>query len=237
MKRVHVFTFLIFFSLALCFPSFLFAEVVVRDRVAVAGRPVTIEAETRSKFFKKGGELVEFFIDGKSIGRTLSGGDGLAYKEITPRTTGLIEISAASGEDRGKGLLLVLKKRTGVVFIDVEGSLTEGQFSLKPKEGSKEAVKKIASRFPVVYLRTGMLGSGMIRKWLAENGFEDAPLIPWDNGEVFDEINDMGLKVKAVIGSSSVTSSAGEHSPASFTFDEENEDGVESWEDIEKKLQ
>jgi hypothetical protein len=219
-------------------PSVLHAEIIVHDRIAIAGKPVMLEAETREGFFKKGGELVEFFLDGESIGKNLSGGDGLAYKEITPGNVGHIRISVASGKERGEGLLLVLRKGRGLIFIDVEGTMKDGQLGLKPIEGSKEAVEKIAKRFPVIYLQTGMFGGSMAREWLKENGFMEAPLVPWDNGSVFEEITGMGLKIKAVIGTSDVISSAEEFKPSTFTF-EEDVDGaetVEDWDEVADKL-
>ena len=181
---------------------------------------------------------MEFFIDGKSIGKNLSGGDGLAYKEFKPGTVRLIKVSAESGKEKGEGLLLVLRKGKGLIFIDVEGSLKDGQFELKPKEGSKEAVEKIAKRFPVIYLHTGMFGGGIAREWLKENGFMEAPLLPWDNGLIFEEVTGMGLKIKAVIGTSAVISSAEEFKSGKFTFEEDVEgaETVEVWSEVTDKL-
>lgn len=237
MKRISVCTPLMFLFLLFLFPSFLFADVVVHDGIGVWGQPVTLKAATGSGFFKKGGELVEFFLDGRSIGKNLSGGDGLAYKEIVAAKTGLIEIGAESRGEKGKGLLLVLKKGTGIVCIDAEAILSVAQISLKPKEGSKEAVGRIASRFPMVYLQTGIFGTGIIKTWLHENGFERVPLIPWNDGQIFEEIRNMGLKVMAVVGSRSVIESAHDYTPVSFTFESGDDTrSVENWEEIERRL-
>ena len=60
----------------------------------------------------------------------------------------------------------------------------------------------------------------------------------WNQGEIFDELRDMGITVRAVIGSSAVIHSAGDHKPLSFTFDENDEDQtVASWKEIAEKLQ
>ncbi len=48
------------------------------------------------KLFSKGGELVEFFVDRESIGKTLSGGDGVAFKAFIPAKTGLHQIRVNS---------------------------------------------------------------------------------------------------------------------------------------------
>ncbi len=238
MKRTIHFGFIIILFSIFYTPAVINAEIIVHDRIAIAGRPFMLEAETRKGFFKKGGELVEFFLDGESVGKNLSGGDGLAYKEIRPGTIGLLRISVASEKESGEGLLLVLRKGRGLIFIDVEGTLKDGQFSLNPKEGSKEAIEKIAKRFPVVYLQTGMFGVGMTGEWLKENGFMEAPLVPWGNGLIFEEIAGMGLKIKAVIGTSAVISSAEEFKPRTLTFEEDVEgaETVEDWNEVAEKL-
>ncbi|GBE00281.1 hypothetical protein BMS3Abin07_02332 [bacterium BMS3Abin07] len=238
MKRSGLFVFLLFISLSLYFPGVLFAEVIVHDGIAVSGRPVTLEAETGSGFFRRGGELVEFFIDGKSIGKNLSGGDGLAYKETIPGTAGLMKISAESGKDRGEGLLLVLKKKAEIVFIDVEGSIMDKEYLMRPREGSRKAIENISKRFPVVLIQTGILGIRLTKKWLKENGFQKIPLLPWEDGAVFEEVKEKGLKVKAVIGSQRVIDSAEELKPVAFSFGKEVEGAktVGKWNEIEKRL-
>ncbi len=69
---------------ALLSPADALAEVVVQDMVSPVGREVMLRAETKGGFFSKGGALVEFFVDGKSVGKNLSGGDGLAYLQFCP---------------------------------------------------------------------------------------------------------------------------------------------------------
>jgi hypothetical protein len=220
-------------------PSVLNADILVPDMIAIKGESFLLKAETRKGFFRKGGELVEFFLNDKSIGKNLSGGDGVAFKEMTPGTEGIKRIRVSSSEEKGEGLLLVLRRGRGVVFIDVEGTLREGQYELKPKDGSKEAVIKISKKYPIIYLYSGIFGGSLIKEWLQENGFIEAPLKLWDNGSIFYEISDKGLKIKAVIGTSAVINSAGEFKPRALTFDEDVEGAktVESWSDIVNALQ
>jgi hypothetical protein len=219
------------------FPSIALSDVIVHDMISVKGEKVMLTTETRGKLFTKGGEVVEFFVNRKSIGKTLSGGDGLAFREFTPSNTGIYQITARSGGDEGNGLLLSLKKGDRIILIDVEGSLLEALFSKNPKTGSQKIIKKISNRFPVVFLQTGLLSVRAIKSWLKENKFIDSPVIPWRQGEIFDEISEKGLKIKAVIGNQSVIESAKEYKTKLFSF-EEVEDAVEvkNWEDIAKKL-
>ena len=163
--------------------------------VAPVGREVMLRAETKSGFFSKGGTLVEFFIDGKSAGKKLSGGDGVAYLPFVPARTGLHKIKVQSEGDRDEGLLLVVKGSTQLVLIDVEGSLREpSSFALKPRSGSVQAVKKINRTYPVVFLWTGFIGLGATKSWLKENGFPEAPLLSWSRGEVFEAMGERHLK-------------------------------------------
>lgn len=220
-------------------PPALNADILVPDMIAIKGEPFLLRAETRKGFFRKGGELVEFFLNDESIGKNLSGGDGVAFKEIIPGTEGIKKVRASSREERGEGLLLVLRRGRGIIFIDVEGALRDRQFELKPKDGSKEAIIKLATTYPIVYLHTGLIGGSLIKEWLEENDFIEAPLRPWDNGTLFEEISDLGLKINAVIGGSAVIRSAGKFDPRALTFEEdvEGSETVESWDDIVKALQ
>ena len=213
------------------------AEIIVHDMIALKGKPFMLVAETRGKFFPKGGEVVEFFIDDKSIGKNLSGGDGFTYKKFIPAKTGLHRVRAESDGDKGAGLLLCLEKGNSIVFIDVLGSVLDSLFSMKPKEKSQEVIKQISKRFPIVYLHTGVPGLGIMRKWLKENNFKEAPLILWEQGAIFDEIRQNGLKIKAVIGSPSVIESAKQYTPKAFSFDDvEGAEEVKDWKEIEKKI-
>ncbi|OIP60541.1 MAG: hypothetical protein COY75_00720 [Nitrospirae bacterium CG_4_10_14_0_8_um_filter_41_23] len=220
------------------FPSIVLSEVIVPDMIVLNGKEIMLSAETKGKLFAKGGEVVEFFVDGKSIGKRLSGGDGFAFKQFIPQKSGLHQITVKSGKDKGNGLLLSLKRGERMVFIDVGGSLFEGLFSKKPKTGSQKIIKKISSRFPIVFLQTELLSIKAIKAWLKENGFTDLPVIPWRQGMIFDEIKEKGLKIKAIIGSQSVIESAKAYNkPKSFSFEEvEDAEEVKDWEEIGKKL-
>jgi hypothetical protein len=232
-----VLSFIISIFLLCIFSSFTYAEIIVPDILAVSGESITLQAETRGRFFRKGGELVEFFLDGKSVGRTLSGGDGVAYKEYTPSKTGEIMITVKSAHDTGSGMIFILKKGAGIVLIDVEGSIVEKGFSFKPKEGSKGAIEKISKKFPVLFLQTGMLSPAAIKKWMRENKFIHLPVIPWEEGAILEKILQKGLVIKAIIGSQDVINSAQEHRPRAFSFEEgEHSDKVRDWKELYNKI-
>ena len=225
------------FLLLWLFPATIFSEVIVHDMIAPKGKEIMLSVETRGKLFSKGGEVVEIFVDGRPLGRSLSGGDGFAFKQFIPLKTGMYRITAKSAKEEGKGLLLSLKKGERIIFIDVEGSLFEGVLSGMPKKGSQKAIKKIVKRFPVVFLQAGLRSIKAIKTWLKENGFMDLPVIPWEKGMIFDEIAEKGLKIKAIIGNQSVIESAKGYKPKSFSFEDvEDAEEVKDWEEIGKKL-
>ncbi|UCD87519.1 MAG: hypothetical protein JSV01_07140 [Desulfobacterales bacterium] len=214
-----------------------FSRVSVDDAVVVKGQEVMLRAETKGRVFSKGGELVEFFVDGKSIGKTLSGGDGVAFKPFTPAETGLHQVGANSAGGTSTGLLLCLKRGSYIVFIDVEGGLLKGLISRKPREGSQEAIKEIYERFPVVFLKTSIVSVKAIKTWLEKNKFVESPVIPWRRGAIFEEIVEDGLKVKAVIGAPKVIESSRKYKPLSFSFGQlDDVEWVRDWEEISKKL-
>lgn len=232
-----------YFLICLIFLPFLLlptaglADILVDDMLVLKGDETMVSAQTRGRFFTEGGRLVEFFLDGKSLGKSLSGGDGFAYKQFTPVKTGLFQLAVTSGEDDSTGLLLSLKKGDKIIFVDVEGSLFEGLLSQKPKGGSQEVIEGLSKKSPVVFLQTGLLSTKVLKSWLKENGFAGLPVLQWGEGELFDEINKKGLKIKAIIGSQSVIGSAQEYKPQSFSFEEaEDAVAVKNWEEIGEML-
>jgi hypothetical protein len=229
---------ILFLGAVVCMsPATAWSRVIVDDMVVVKGEKIMLRAKTKGKFFSKGGELLEFYVDEESIGKNLSGGDGVGYKAFVPRKTGVHKIRVTSNEGEDTGLLLCLRKGSGIVFIDVEGVLFETSFSRKARSGGQEAVKKINQRSPVVFLQTGFLGVDFTQEWLRANEFEELPVIPWKKGAVFDQVAEDGLKVKAVVGAPKVIESAREHAVQSFSFEQaEGAEWVANWEEIEKKL-
>jgi len=233
-RILSIFVFVISFFV---FPERALSDILVHDIVVPTGKEVMIRAEVTGRFFKKGGEIVEFFVNEKSIGKSLSGGDGSAFKQFIPSRNGMYQITVKSGKDEGKGLLLSIRKGSGIIFVDVEGSLIE-KFSDKPKQGSQKAIKDLHKRFPIVLLHTtGFLNIKSIKAWLKKNEFLELPLIPWKQGAVFSEFREDGFRVKVVIGSPDVIDSAKEYKPLAFSF-EETEDAIEvkNWKEIKNKL-
>ncbi len=213
------------------------ADVVAHDLVAVKGEEVMLRADTKGLFFEKGGVLVEFFVDGKSIGKNLSGSGGVALKPYRVLKTGVHRVKVKSGSDEDEGILLSLTKGSKIVFVDIESGLYVEGTPGRAKPGSRRALKEIGSRYPVVLLQSGMIGARMHRLWLRENEYEAYPVLPWNSGAIFDEISRKGLKIRALVGGPHIIESAGKYKPPAFWFDKvDNAEKVKDWETLQKKL-
>ncbi len=102
----------------------------VRDALTVPGRPVRIEARlVRSGLLNEvgvGGEQVTFFVDGKEIGTSLSGGDGRAFSSehavrmrgnhvIRAKVTGSKRVQDAEGQ----AVFACWERRRPILLVDV----------------------------------------------------------------------------------------------------------------------
>lgn len=219
------------------FPVITSAAVFVYDSIALKSEETMIAAETKGRFFAKGGQIVEFFVEGKLIGRALSGGDGFAYKPYVPRKLGMHEIVARYGNDEDRGIVLSLKKGSRIVFIDLEGSLLANPYTKETIETCNVAIKEIIKKYPVVYLQTGLIGMKIIKKWLKKNKFPESVILTWQMGAIFHDLNNKGIKIKAIIGSQKVVESASDYEPKAFSFDDfDAAERVNDWEEIKKAL-
>lgn len=239
MKNISIYVLLLccIAGFIIALPSAVHPEVFVYDDIVLNNEEIMLRAETKGVYFSKGGQVVEFFINGKSAGSALSGGDGVAFKPFKPRKSGINNILAKSKKDRGSGIIFSLNKGSSVILIDVEGSLLSASFSKEPIEKSRNAIKNIMKKHPVVYVHAGILGLRSIKEWLRKNKFPESAVVPWDMGSVFSELRKKNLKIKAVIGSQTFIESADEFKPKAFSFDEAgNAEKVKDWNEIERKL-
>jgi hypothetical protein len=227
---------LIFIPL-LFIPSCVYGGIIFFDDIAIKGQALMLRAETRGRFFTEGGRMVEFYVDGRSIGRNLSGGDGVAMKEFIPKRRGLYKITVESDGDRDSGHILSLNMGEGVVLIDIEGGIFEGPLSMRPRRDSKEVIEDISKRFPVIYLKTGLMDRELLEDWLEEKGFQALPILEWEDGGVVDMIYEKGLKVIAIVGSATLMDSIEREDIRRYSFeDTDNAQWVKDWKEIEKGL-
>ncbi len=214
------------------------AEIFVHDAIAVRGEEIRLTAETRGRYFARGGTVVEFRLGKAVLGRPLSGGDGFAFQSARFFKTGLHSIQVQSGRETARANVLVVRKGGGIVVVDVEGTLFSRPFDRSQIAESRDAVRRVIMRAPVVYLHTGALGKASVKEWLTKNGFPEAPVLDWRAGEFFADIKAKGLLLRVVVGSSAVVESAAAYRPRqAFCFEEtEGASIVKSWKEIAKTL-
>jgi hypothetical protein len=95
MRRLFVRTIralLLFCVLFFTFPSRAQPEVFVPDVIAIKGKEVVLAAETSGRFFRRGGEVVEFSVNGKTL-KFLSSGDGVASATFVLKKASLCRIA------------------------------------------------------------------------------------------------------------------------------------------------
>ena len=222
--------------LLIIFAQAIHAEIVVYDRITALKRPVMLKALTKGRFFPRGGTLVDFFVDGKHIGKRLSGGDGYAFFKYLPKRFGVRTVKVKSRDESGEGMLLVTKKNEKVLLLEIEGGIMQSRLSREPKQGSTKAIKKSMAKYRIIYVTT-MLGINRSRKWLEQAALPLSVIVRWTGAELLDELRGLGIRLIAVVGSASLISEASEHIKKRYSFDD-TEDGivVEDWEDLSRKL-
>lgn len=211
------------------------AGITAFDTVATVKKPVKLMALTKGRFFSEGGKLVEFHIDEKHIGTTLSGGDGYAFLKYTPQSKGLKKIKLTLAEEFAEAMLLVTDKKDRIILIAIETGLFESTLSFKPAKGAKEAIDKITKKFRIIYL-TSMIGITQSKKWLQDNKLHESIVFSWTGNNLIEDLREKDINIFAIIGSIEMLAEIEDIRKFSF---KETDDGteVESWSDILKKLQ
>ncbi len=227
------FSLCIFLSISVITAS---AGVVVYDDVAPVKKILKLKAITKGKFFPEGGKLVKFYVNGKHIGTTLSGGDGYAFMKYLSPSRGIKNLKVEAGDETDEGVLLIIGKNDRVILIAIESTLFESIFPLKPTKEGKEGLQQLSKKFRIIYLTT-LIGTTNSRKWLKDNGFPLSPVLKWEGAEMLAELQEKGIQLYAIIGSAELISEASDIKKK-FTF-EETEEGivVKDWKDLLKKLE
>ena len=221
--------------LCILIPSVAIAGITAFDAVATIKKPVKLQALTKGRFFSEGGKLVEFHINEKHIGTTLSGGDGYAFLKYTPQSKGLKKIKLTLAEEFAEAMLLVTDKKDRIILIAIETGLFESPLSFKPAKGAKEAIDKITKKFRIIYL-TSMIGITQSKKWLQDNKLHESIVFSWTGNNLIEDLRGKDINIFAIIGSTEMLAEIEDIRKFSF---KETDDGteVESWSDILKKLQ
>ena len=141
------------------------------------------------------GERIEFILKDRSLGQTLSGGDGVAVKSFVPHTPGLYVITVRLIEnpryetDSAKLYVACRKASTPILFVALSSIRTPTEPPSVPfnptssLDAMPEAVKVLSGlsrRYQLLYFETG--DEGLIpetKDWLIHQSFPPAPLYVW----------------------------------------------------------
>lgn len=210
--------------------------VIVYDRVTTVKTPVYLKVLTKGKIFADGGRLVEFYLDDKSLGKNLTGGDGYGYRKYVPRRAGTFKVRATSDGESGNGLVLVMKKSDKAVLIEIEGGFKDAYISDIAAGASRQAVKQLLKKYRVIYL-SRTTGVKMARNWLDEMAFPDAPVLRWRGAQTLNALKEKGIQLYAIIGAAGVIAAAADHVEKRYTFDEtKNGQTVNDWHELMTEL-
>ncbi len=206
--------------------------VIVYDHVTTVNTPVYLKVLTKGKIFADGGRLVEFFLDGKRIGKNLTGGDGYGYRKYVPGRAGIIKVRATSDGESGNGLVLVMKKSEKAVLIEIEGGFKDAYMSDIAAGAARQAVEQLLKKYRVIYLSRN-IGVRMARDWLDEMAFPDAPVLRWRGEKTLRALKEKGVNLYAIIGPAGVIEAAADHVEKRYTFDEtQNGQTVKDWHEL-----
>ncbi len=237
LKKNPLFLFVkvLIFGIIVLLPLPCFSAVLMDDGLCIVNRESMLKAETKKGIFKKGGVVVEFFVNMRTIGKALSGGDGIAYKAHIFNKKGLHKVEVRVQEDIAEAKFLCLEHGEEIVLIDIE-TLRINALSSIPRKYSKDVLKRLSRRFPIVYVQTVLGSRKEIEEWLSKNGYPSAPLLDLYEG-LFSDILDLGLRIRAVVGTEKVVEMALSHGLRAITFEDiEGTVEVNSWLEIEKRL-
>jgi hypothetical protein len=117
-------------------------QLSVRDVLVLPGQPARIEAIlTRNGLVGKqglGGEQIELVVGGKSVGKAMTGGDGRAFLDYTPKARGNHEIivklvpNLRVASPDAKAMLGAWERRRPILLVEVAALVQPEKASLVP---------------------------------------------------------------------------------------------------------
>ena len=210
--------------------------VIVYDRVTTVNTPVFLKVMTKGRIFADGGRLVEFFLDDKSLGKNLTGGDGYGYRKYVPQRAGIIKVRATSDGESGNGMVLVMKKSEQAILIEIEGGFKDAAVSDIAAGASRQAVEEMLKKYRVIYLSRNT-GVRMARIMLDEIEMPDAPVLRWNGAQTLSALKEKGIQLFAIIGAAGVIEAAADHIDKRYSFDETQQgQTVRDWHDLMTRL-
>jgi hypothetical protein len=185
------------------------AKVSVLDALTRPDRPVKLEARLIQQGLLAraglGGEQFEYIVGGKKVGIAMTGGDGRAFFEYTPRMRGNLSMTVRVVESprvnsaEGMGTLFSWERRRPILLVEVTslreepktpivpliplpplpGGRTTPPISPSPAPDAAEELKRLTDfYFNVIYVtnHSETGESNDMREWLHTHGFPPGPI-------------------------------------------------------------
>jgi len=227
---------MLFLILSLPLPAH--AEPRVHDDLVQPGKMVLLKA-SHGGLLKKGGRMLEFFVDENSLGSTLSGGDAVAYMRYEPKIAGVFDIQVRLAGESASGLLVAASHGSRVLVVDASGVLMDALGKDKTKGRSlndaSSALSEISGRWIIIYAHD-MLGSFLdIKGYLSKHEFPRSPVMSMKG--LIKKLLSRGFVVDAVIGSAGVLKAIRQDDIQLIGFDKiEGARRISSWSELEEAL-
>ena len=175
------------------------AQLIVSDVLTTPGKPAKLQANVfeeglLGRKIGLGGESLEFLVQGKVVGTTMSGGDGRAYLEYTPRMRGNLGITVRLSESprvfkaEGTGLLASWERRKPILLVELTAIVKEkdspssslpslpinlsGNLGDAETEAIGELEKLGKFYYNLIYLHRSTAGDqDVLQQWIQTNEF------------------------------------------------------------------
>jgi hypothetical protein len=234
---IYIKKYLLSILLILFFVPASYCKVVVFDHVTTIQKPINIKVLTKAGFFTAGGRMVDIYLDNKPLKKILTGGDGYGYLKYIPQETGLKKITAHSVKGSASGLILVMTENEKAILFEIEGAFKDSVFSDAIRERSQKAVNALSENYKIIYL-SRFLGKALTGNWLEKRNFPKSVILRWQGPSTLKSLTKKGVQLHAIIGSSTVISSAKKHVENRYTFEPtKNGITVKDWEEIINHLE
>ncbi len=176
------------------------ASIIAFDQLIQPNQPVRLSVRLVTgglSFVRRpiSGERIEFLIEDRSLGQTLTGGDGMAVKRFTPSKPGLYVITVRLVENQryeadAAELVVACRNNSDPILpvslssVRIPSNPPAVPFSPAPSSeampAAAEVLSKLSDRYQLVYLETGDEALGPdVKDWLARQEFPPAPLFVW----------------------------------------------------------
>ncbi|GJL52116.1 hypothetical protein [Candidatus Nitrospira salsa] len=176
------------------------ANLLVEDVLVLPGKPTQLKAflfrdGLLGKRIGLGGENIDFFVQKRLMGQAMTGGDGYAYLEYTPRLRGNLTVKAQVRESprvsdqQATGLLAVWERRRPILLVDLgallppdaQGAMGKSFIQLplgrnllpEPEMDATFELEKLGEfYYNLVYVyRSSVESNEVVRSWLRKHRF------------------------------------------------------------------